>query len=96
MKSFVLNLGGYETPRMSATEVSVLFHRGAIERTTPCRRRRASIWSTVDDIFPMLKYEVRQAGVCLAQSAGPMRRSAERLNATATFSDLLHFLGSKP
>ncbi|HMJ07310.1 MAG TPA: hypothetical protein VK474_13710 [Chthoniobacterales bacterium] len=93
MKSYVLNLGGYEPPEMSARELRTLFHQGAVERTTVCRHRRSLVWSTVDDIFPMLKYEPRRFCVSLARSPGPIRRSAAKLTAAASFGDLVRFLG---
>lgn len=91
--TFVLNLSGYEAPRLTAGELRALFHQGIIDRSTPCRGSRSSMWSTLDDIFPMLKYEPRR-GVRLSRSAGPIRRCAENLKATATFSELLRLLGT--
>lgn len=93
MKTFVLNLSGYEPPELSAHELRALFHQGAIERNTPCRHRRSPIWSTVDEIFPMLKSEGRRGGVTLARTAGPIRRSPAKLMAAISFTDLVRYLG---
>lgn len=94
MKAFVLNLGGYQPPEMSARELRTLFHQGVIERSTQCRHRKTQVWSTVDDLFPMLKYEPRCFGVVLSRrSAGPIRRSAAKLLAAPTVNDMLRFLG---
>ena len=93
MKTFVLNLSGYEAPGLSFRELRALFHQGAIERLTPCRSHREANWSTLDDLFPMLKYEARRGGVSLARSSGPIRRSATKLTAMPSLSELVRFLG---
>ena len=78
MKKFVLNLSGYESEPMPPGEISRLYHEGAISRHTPCRERSEDAWSTVDDVFPMLKYEPRSK-LCIAGWSGPMRRAATQL-----------------
>ena len=78
MKKFVLNLSGYESEPMTLREISKLYHEGGINRNTPCRMRTESAWSTVDDLFPMLKYEPRSK-LCVAGWSGPMRRAATQL-----------------
>lgn len=94
MKTFVLNPSGFELPGLSARELGTLFHQGMVERATPCRPSGDSVWSTVDDIFPMLKYQPRQCGLQLTRSAGrPIRRAAAKLLAAASFDDLVRFLG---
>lgn len=94
MKPFVLNLGGYTPPRVSARQLRTLFHQGVIERNTRCRHRKATVWSTIDEIFPMLKYEERRFGVVLSRKqTGPIRRSAAKLLTVPSLSELLHFLG---
>ena len=78
MKKFVLNLSGYESEPMTVREISKLYHEGAISRHTPCRPRSEDAWSTVDEIFPMLKHEPRSK-LCIAGWSGPMRRAATQL-----------------
>ena len=78
MKKFVLNLSGYESTAMTLRDVRNLYHEGAIGRHTPCRDRRDNRWSTVDNLFPMLKYEPRSK-LCIAGSTGPVRRVATKL-----------------
>jgi hypothetical protein len=78
MKKFVLNVSGYESEAMPLSEIRKLYHEGSISRHTPCRDRRTTAWSTVDDIFPMLKYEPRSK-LCIAGWRGPMRRAVTEL-----------------
>lgn len=78
MKKFVLNLGGYESQAMPMRQLRKLYQEGGISRHTPCRERRGNRWSTVDDMFPMLKHEPRSK-LCVAGWTGPMRRTATNL-----------------
>ena len=78
MKKFVLNLSGYESEPMALRDIRTLFHEGGISRHTPCRARGQARWSTVDDMFPMLKYEPRSK-LCIAGWTGPMRLAAPKL-----------------
>lgn len=78
MKKFVLNLGGFESEALALKDVRKLYHEGAISRHTPCRSRRDGAWSTVDDMFPLLKYEPRSK-LCIAGWNGPMRLAASQL-----------------
>ena len=78
MKKFVLNLSGYESEPMPLRDIRKLYHEGAVSRHTPCRERGERTWSTVDDMFPMLKYEPRSK-LCIAGWSGPMRRVATQL-----------------
>ena len=78
MKKFVLNLSGFESQPMLFRELRRLYNEGAISRHTPCRARGSSGWSTVDDMFPMLKHEPRSK-LCIAGWTGPMRLSAKNL-----------------
>ena len=79
MKKFVLNLGGYASQPMTMRELRRLFHEGGISRHTPCRESRDARWSTVDDMFPMLKHEPRSK-LCIAGWTGPMRRTVTKLH----------------
>ena len=78
MKKFVLNLSGYESEPMPLRDIRKLYEEGAISRHTPCRGRDDRAWSTVDDLFPMLKYEPRSK-LCIAGWSGPMRRVVTNL-----------------
>lgn len=87
MKKFVLNLSGYESDPMSLREIRKLYQEGAISRHTPCRDRRGQSWSTVDDMFPMLKHEPRSK-LCIAGWTGPMRLTATKLMVIPAASDV--------
>ena len=78
MKKFVLNLSGYESEPMPLRDIRKLYHEGGISRHTPCRQRDNHAWSTIDDMFPMLKYEPRSK-LCIAGWSGPMRRTVTNL-----------------
>ena len=78
MKKFVLNLSGYESEAMPLRELRNLYQDGSINARTPCRERRDERWSTIDEMFPMLKYEPRSK-LCIAGCSGPMRRAASKL-----------------
>jgi hypothetical protein len=78
MKKFVLNLGGFESEALTLRQLRKLYHEGGISRHTPCRNRRRGGWSTVDNMFPMLKYEPRSK-LCIAGWPGPMRRTVTQL-----------------
>jgi hypothetical protein len=82
MKNYVLNMSGHECAGISAHEISELFHQGAIERDTPCRRERSSIWKTVDEILPILSLEPRRAIFQLSHGSGPIRRAAPKLQSS--------------
>ena len=78
MKKFVLNRSGYESEPMALRDIRKLYQEGAISRHTPCRERRDERWSTVDDMFPMLKQEPRSK-LCIAGWTGPMRLTVTNL-----------------
>lgn len=78
MKKFVVNLSGYESEAMTVRQLRRMYQEGSISRQTPCRRRSDARWSTVDDMFPMLKHEPRSK-LCIAGWPGPMRRTVTKL-----------------
>ena len=94
MKKYILNLSGYESSGMTARQLGELYHHGAISRTTPCRTRRSSVWSTLDDMFPMLKYEPIQSGFRMPRGAGPMRRTVTKLLVAPSPTDMIQMMGS--
>lgn len=87
MRKFVLNLSGYESDPMALRQLRRLYQEGAISRQTPCRERRGNRWSTLDDMFPMLKHEPRSK-LCIAGWTGPMRRTATNLTVMPAPGDL--------
>jgi hypothetical protein len=96
MRKYVLNLSGYICAAIGARELYGLYHQGAIERNTPCRRQGAAAWSTVDDMFPMLKYEPRQGTTYIRPASGPMRRSAAKLLAAPSPDEMVRLMGTLP
>lgn len=95
MRRYVLNLRGYESTTMSASEIRHLFRTGAVTAATPCCRNSSSTWSTVDQEFPDLKHEVKGALISFAPGAGPMRREAARLLVAPSAGELMSLLGSR-
>jgi hypothetical protein len=47
---------GFHTP-LSATQIADLFHAGRLGRNTPCKALSKKEWRTIDELFPLLKYE---------------------------------------
>lgn len=93
MKKFVLNLSGYESEPMAVREIRKLYQEGAISRHTPCRNRCDESWSTVDDMFPMLKHEPRSK-LCIAGWTGPMRLTATKLMVIPATSEIARLVTS--
>jgi hypothetical protein len=52
---------GFHTP-LSAHQIADLFHAGRLGRNTPCRRAEKKEWRTVDELFPLLKYQSATIG----------------------------------
>jgi hypothetical protein len=59
---------GYHTP-LTATQITKLFQAGRIGRNQPCKRVEKKEWRTIDELFPLLKYD--SSGPFLSQSAQP-------------------------
>ncbi len=55
MHSYDIAEEGYHSP-LTAAQVSELFYAGRLQRNSPCRVRGRTPWRTVDEIFPLLKY----------------------------------------
>jgi hypothetical protein len=64
---------GCHTPR-TREQIAELFHAGRLKRNDPCKLAVKSTWQTVDELFPLLKYD--SAG----QEIGPPRESRARLD----------------
>jgi hypothetical protein len=47
---------GYHTP-LTREQIAELFYAGRLTRDTPCKHAVKSIWRTVDELFPLLKYD---------------------------------------
>ena len=47
---------GFHSP-LNAKEISQLFRAGHLDWQAPCKRLREGRWRTIDELFPLLKYE---------------------------------------
>jgi hypothetical protein len=47
---------GYHTP-LTPEQIAQLFYAGRLLRDTPCKHTVKSNWRTVDELFPLLKYD---------------------------------------
>lgn len=59
MKLFDLLVDGYHTPR-TAEDIAELFRAGRLRKDDPCRIAGTKDWKTVDELFPLLKYDSRR------------------------------------
>ena len=57
---YELHVDGYHTP-LSATQIAELFHASRLRRHDPCRPVGQNNWQTIDELFPLLKYEASPA-----------------------------------
>lgn len=48
---------GYHTP-LTKTQIAELFQAGRLGRNQPCKEAEKKTWRTIDELFPLLKYEV--------------------------------------
>jgi len=46
---------GYHTP-LTKTQIAELFHAGRLGRDQPCKQVEKKDWRTIDELFPLLKY----------------------------------------
>lgn len=49
-------LDGFQTP-LTREEICELFHAGRIKRRDACKAAAKSEWRTIDELFPLLKYD---------------------------------------
>ena len=56
VKLFDLLVDGYHTPR-SAEDIANLYRAGRLRKNDPCRVTGTAPWKTVDELFPLLKYD---------------------------------------
>jgi hypothetical protein len=47
---------GYHTP-LTKTQITELFHAGRLHRNHPCKQVVQKEWRTIDELFPLLKYQ---------------------------------------
>jgi hypothetical protein len=47
---------GYHSP-LTKTQIAELFHAGRLRRGHPCKHVTGKEWQTIDEIFPLLKYQ---------------------------------------
>lgn len=47
---------GYHTP-LTKTQIAELFHAGRLRRNHPCKQVEKKEWRTLDELFPLLKYQ---------------------------------------
>jgi hypothetical protein len=59
---------GYHTP-LTATQITKLFQAGRLGRNHPCKQVEKKKWRTIDELFPLLKYD--SSGQLFSQSAKP-------------------------
>lgn len=53
---YEVNVEGYHTP-LAATEIAELFYSGRLRLSDQCRQVAGSTWRTIDELFPLLKYD---------------------------------------
>lgn len=56
MKLYDLLVEGYHTP-LTASQIAELFHADQIQRNDPCKEVGTERWKTIDELFPLLKYD---------------------------------------
>ncbi len=56
VKLYDLLVDGYHTPR-SAKDIADLYQAGRLRKNDPCRVTGTTHWKTVDELFPLLKYD---------------------------------------
>lgn len=47
---------GYHSP-LTSEQIAELFHAGRVDRHHPCKPTAKSEWRTIDELFPLLKYD---------------------------------------
>ena len=56
MKKYELHVEGYYSP-LTADQIAELFRAGRLRRSDRCREVDAREWRTIDELFPLLKYD---------------------------------------
>lgn len=60
---------GFHTP-LNADQIADLFYAGRLGRNTPCKRAEKKEWRTIDELFPLLKYDSSRRFVYQSGEAG--------------------------
>jgi hypothetical protein len=60
VKLYDLRVDGYHTPR-SPEDIADLYRAGRLRKSDPCRVSGTRDWRTLDELFPLLKYDSRKA-----------------------------------
>lgn len=82
MKTFELMIEGCHT-LLTAEQIAESFQDGRTRRADPCRQAGAAAWRTVDELFPLLKYDSSDRVI----AAAPIRRDSvlDRPNDSGNF-----------
>ena len=56
MQLYDLLVDGYHTP-LTAAQIAERFHAGRLLRNDPCKEVGKTAWRTLDELFPLLKYD---------------------------------------
>jgi hypothetical protein len=64
---------GYHSP-LTQTQIAELFHAGRLRRNHPCKPISHKQWRTLDELFPLLKYQ--STTISCDKAWRPARRSA--------------------
>jgi hypothetical protein len=82
VKLYDLLVDGYHTP-LTAAQIGELFHAGRLRRTDPCKEAGHKEFRTLDELFPLLKYDSSSSAVGLPQG------QPKRTRSTLDCSDIL-------
>lgn len=80
MKLYDLLVEGYHTP-LTADQIAELFRAGRLQRHDPCKEKEKAAWRTIEDLFPLLKYDsaagipMRHAGAAIRDGGNINRRA---------------------
>ena len=69
VKSYDLLVDGYHTPLTSA-HIAALFRSGRLRKNDPCKEVGKDQWRTLDELFPLLKYD--SSRVSESKEAAPL------------------------
>jgi hypothetical protein len=87
---------GFHTP-LTANQIADLFNAGRVGRNTPCKRAEKKDWRTVDELFPLLKYDSSRRFVYQSGDARPRFGGRRHFAIAACFAGvvgmalILHF-----
>ena len=70
VKLYDLLVEGYHTPR-SAEDIADLYQAGRLRKDDRCRVTGTEHWKTVDELFPLLKYDSRRSLALVPRNVNP-------------------------